>query len=74
MEKPSEDSGDAAMCSTPSSVVISVSESWFLGGLRAYVGETNHIRIVFRVAGWPDAFMSMSKLIEGQIDFLGLGK
>jgi Bacterial Ig domain/FlgD Ig-like domain len=33
-----------------------VEQSWFDAGTVGYVPETNHITIVFRVAGWPDAF------------------
>lgn len=32
-------------------------QSWFKAGQDAYAaGETNHVVITFRVAGWPDAF------------------
>ena len=32
-----------------------VAQSWFDAGSRAYIPETNHITITFRVAYWPDA-------------------
>jgi hypothetical protein len=40
---------------------ITVEQSWYKAGRDAYdnskgQGETNHITIKFRVAGWPDAF------------------
>lgn len=34
-----------------------VMQAWFDAGSKAYTaGETNHLVITFRVAGWPDAF------------------
>jgi hypothetical protein len=33
-----------------------VEQAWFDAGSQAYIPETNHITITFRVAGWPDAF------------------
>ena len=35
--------------------VQTVKNSWFLAGHEAYLTETNHITITFRVAYWPDA-------------------
>jgi len=33
-----------------------VEQSWYKAGHDAYLAETNHIVIKFRVAGWPGAF------------------
>jgi hypothetical protein len=35
---------------------MTVENSWYIAGSTAYVEETNHITIIYRVAGWPDAF------------------
>jgi len=32
-----------------------VKQAWFDAGREAYIPETNHITITFRVAYWPDA-------------------
>jgi hypothetical protein len=59
-----------------------VEQSWFDAGSAAYDnsqghGETNHITIVFRVAGWPDAFgehLSDKNNSPGTGNVLDIGK
>jgi hypothetical protein len=43
------------MLGSGSNAVETVRQAWFDAGREAYQTETNHITIVFRVAGWPDA-------------------
>ncbi len=45
------------MLGAGTNTVETVKQAWFDTGSQAYLAETNHpLTIVFRVAGWPDAF------------------
>lgn len=44
------------MLGVGTNTVETVKQAWFDAGSQAYIPETNHIVITFRVAGWPDAF------------------